>query len=69
MAGMSWGIFFQMMIAEEKAAQEKYKLAMDTTDSPELKKVFERLKNEEAFHAEVLEGEYQKMAHKLERSA
>ncbi len=67
MAGMSWEMFFQMMVAEEKAAQEKYRLAMETTDSPALKQVFERLKNEEAFHAELLEGEYQKLIRKLER--
>jgi rubrerythrin len=67
MAGMSWEMFFQMMIAEEKAANEKYRLAMETAESPELKRVFERLKNEEAFHAEMLEGEYQKLTRKLER--
>ncbi len=67
MAGMSWEMFFQMMVAEEKAAEEKYRLAMETTDSPQLKQVFERLKNEEAFHAELLQGEYQKLIRKLER--
>ena len=61
MAGMSWEMFFQMMIEEEKAARKKYNLAMETTDSPELSKVFERLRDEEAFHAELLEGEYEKL--------
>jgi rubrerythrin len=61
MGQMSWEMFFQMMIVEEKAAEEKYRLAMETTDSPELAKVFERLKDEEAFHAEMLEGEYEKL--------
>ena len=61
MAAMSWEMFFQMMVVEEKAARDKYALAMDMTDSPELKKVFERMRDEEAFHAEVLEGEYAKL--------
>jgi rubrerythrin len=65
MGQMSWELFFQMMIAEERAAEEKYRLAMETTDSPELAKVFERLKNEEAFHAEMLEGEYEKIKSKV----
>ena len=37
MAEMSWEMFFQMMVVEEKAARDKYALAMDMTDSPELK--------------------------------
>jgi len=64
MAGMTWEMFFQMMVAEEKAAHDKYKLAMENAGSPELKKVFERLMNEEAIHAEVLEGEYERLAKK-----
>ncbi len=65
MAGMTWEMFFQMMIAEEKAAHDKYKLAMETAESPELKKVMERLMNEEGVHAEVLEGEYERLAKKM----
>jgi rubrerythrin len=64
MPGMTWEMFFQMMIAEEKAAHDKYKLAMETTESPELKKVLERLMNEEGIHAEVLEGEYERLTKK-----
>ena len=65
MAGLTWEMFFQMMIAEEKAAYNKYKLAMETAESPELKKVMERLMNEEAIHAEVLEGEYERLTKKV----
>ncbi len=65
MAELSWGMFFQMMMAEEKAAHDKYKLAMEQADSPALKQVFERLMNEEAIHAEILEGEYERLAKKL----
>jgi rubrerythrin len=64
MAGMTWEMFFQMMVAEEKAAHDKYKLAMEKAESSELKKVFERLMNEEAIHAEVLEGEYERLVKK-----
>jgi len=64
MAGMTWEMFFKMMVAEEKAAHDKYKLAMENAESPELKKVFERLMNEEAIHAEVLEGEYERLVKK-----
>ena len=64
MAGMTWEMFFQMMIVEEKAAYTKYKLAMETTESPALKQVLERLMNEEAIHAEVLEGEYERLTKK-----
>jgi rubrerythrin len=64
MAGMTWEMFFQMMAAEENAAHDKYKLAMENAESPELKKVFERLMNEEAIHAEVLEGEYERLVKK-----
>ena len=64
MAGMTWEMFFQMMVAEEKAAHDKYKLAMENAESPTLKKVFERLMNEEAIHAEVLEGEYERLVKK-----
>ena len=64
MAGMTWEMFFKMMIAEEKAAHDKYKLAMESSESPDLKKVLERLMNEESIHAEVLEGEYQRLMKK-----
>ena len=64
MPGMTWEMFFQMMIAEENAAYNKYKLAMESAESPNLKKVFERLMNEEQIHAQVLEGEYERLTKK-----
>jgi rubrerythrin len=64
MAGMTWEMFFQIMITEENAAHDKYKLAMESAESPELKRVFERLMHEEAIHAEVLEGEYERLTKK-----
>jgi rubrerythrin len=65
MAGLTWEMFFQMMIGEEKAAFEKYRMAMESAESPELKKVFERMMNEEGVHAEILEGEYERLAKKM----
>ncbi len=65
MAGMTWEMFFQMMMAEENAARDKYRLAMENAESPELKKVMERLMNEEAVHAEVLRGEYERLTKKM----
>jgi rubrerythrin len=62
---MTWKMFFQMMVAEEKAAHDKYKLAKENAESPELKRVFERLMNEEQIHAEVLEGEYERLTKKM----
>lgn len=65
MAGMTWEMFFQMMMTEENAARDKYRLAMENAESPELKKVMERLMNEEAVHAEVLRGEYERLTKKM----
>jgi len=62
---MTWEMFFQMMMAEENAARDKYRLAMENAESPELKKVMERLMNEEAVHAEVLRGEYERLTKKM----
>ncbi len=60
----SWETFFKMMIMEEHVAQKKYQMAEDLAVSPELKKVFQKLAAEEAFHAQVLEGELLKLEKK-----
>lgn len=60
----SWETFFKMMIMEEHGAQKKYQMAEDLAVSPELKKVFQKLAAEEAFHAQVLEGELLKLEKK-----
>ena len=57
----SWETFFKMMIVEEQGAQKKYELAGEMAEAPELKKVFAKLAGEEAFHAQVLEGELFKL--------
>jgi rubrerythrin len=38
---------------------------MENAESLELKKIFERLMHEEAIHAEVLEGEYERLTKRL----
>ncbi len=60
----SWETFFKMMIMEEHGAQKKYQMAEDLAVSPELKKVFQKLAAEEAFHAQLLEGELLKLEKK-----
>jgi rubrerythrin len=62
---MDWLSFLKIMAMEEHAAKAKYQLAMDLTDDKELKAFFERLRDEEHFHAQYLEGEYEKLEKKL----
>jgi hypothetical protein len=62
---MDWLSFLKIMAMEERAAQAKYQLAMDLAEDKELITFFERLRDEEAFHAQFLEGEYEKLEKKL----
>jgi rubrerythrin len=62
---MDWLNFLKIMAIEEHAAQAKYQLAMDLADDEKLKAFFARLRDEEAFHAQFLEGEYQKLEKRL----
>jgi rubrerythrin len=66
---MDWLSFLKIMAMEEHAARAKYQLAMDLAEDQGLKAFFERLRDEEAFHAQFLEGEYEKLAKSLEASA
>ncbi len=58
---MDWLNFLKVMIIEEKAARDKYQLAMDLAEDPNVKAIFEKLRDEEAFHANFLEGEYARL--------
>jgi len=58
---MDWLNFLKVMIIEERAARDKYQLAVDLADDPAIRAVFERLRDEEAFHADFLEGEYARL--------
>lgn len=63
---MDWLSFIKIMAMEEHAARAKYQLAMDLAEDKELAAFFERLRDEETFHAQFLEGEYEKLEKKLE---
>jgi len=65
---MDWLAFLRIMAMEERAAQAKYQLAMDMAEDPEFKSFFARLRDEEAFHEQYLEGEYEKLERKLRTS-
>jgi rubrerythrin len=56
-----WEIFLKAMEIEEKGAMAKYKLAADLAESGELRELFEKLAEEEAFHAQYLQGEYERL--------
>ena len=58
---MDWLNLLKMMVIEEKAARDKYQVAVDLADDPAIRAVFERLRDEEAFHADFLEGEYERL--------
>jgi rubrerythrin len=53
--------FLKVMIIEEKGAREKYQVAVDESADPEVRAVFEKLRDEEAFHIEFLENEYDRL--------
>lgn len=62
---MDWLSFLKIMAMEEHAARAKYQLAVDLAEDDALKAFFARLRDEEAFHAEYLEGEYEKLEKRL----
>jgi rubrerythrin len=66
---MDWLAFLKIMAMEEHAAQAKYQLAVDMAEDPELKSFFAKLRDEEAFHEQYLEGEYEKLQRKLQAGA
>jgi rubrerythrin len=58
---MDWITFLSVMIEDEKAAINKYRLAMEQADSEKLKTVLERLKDEEQVHIDFLEEEIRRL--------
>jgi rubrerythrin len=62
---VDWLNFLKIMAIEEHAARAKYQLAMDLAEDEDLKAFFKRLRDEEAFHAQFLEGEYEKLEKKV----
>jgi rubrerythrin len=65
---MDWLSFLKIMAMEEHAARAKYQLAVDLAEDEGLKAFFARLRDEEEFHAQYLEGEYEKLEKKLQES-
>jgi rubrerythrin len=58
---MDWITFLNVMIEDEKAAINKYRLAMEQADSEKLKIVLERLMDEEQVHIDFLEEEIRRL--------
>ena len=58
---MDWITFLNVMIEDEKAAINKYRLAMEQADSEKLKSVLERLMHEEQVHIDFLEEEIRRL--------
>ncbi|MFC2031119.1 hypothetical protein ACFLWA_10360 [Chloroflexota bacterium] len=65
---MDWLSFLKIMAMEEHAARAKYQLAVDLAEDEDLKTFFARLRDEEEFHAQYLEGEYDKLEKQLKES-
>jgi rubrerythrin len=57
----SWELFLKAMEIEERGALAKYQMAAEMADTKELKELFEKLAEEEAFHAQYLQGEYERI--------
>jgi len=58
---MDWITFLKVMIEDEKAAINKYQLAIEQADSKELADVLERLMGEEEVHIDLLEHEINRL--------
>jgi rubrerythrin len=58
---MDWITFLNVMIEDEKAAINKYRIAVESAESEQLKSVLERLWNEEKFHIDFLEQEIRRL--------
>jgi rubrerythrin len=58
---MDWVSFLTVMIEDEKAAINKYRIAMESAVAPELKSVLAKLMHEEEFHVDFLEQEIRRL--------
>ena len=63
---MDWLSFIRIMMIEEHAARAKYQLALDLAEDEELRTFFARLRDEEAFHAQFLEGQFARLEKQLQ---
>jgi rubrerythrin len=62
---MDWVTFLEVMIEDEKAAINKYQLAIEKADSKKLKTVLEQLMGEEEVHIGLLEHEIKRLQAKI----
>jgi rubrerythrin len=58
---MDWITFLNVMIEDEKAAINKYRLALEQADSEKLKTVLKQLMHEEEIHVDFLEEEIRRL--------
>jgi len=58
---MDWVTFLNVMIEDEKAAINKYRLAVEKANSEKLKAALERLLYEEEIHIDLLEEEIRRL--------
>jgi len=58
---MDWVTFLNVMIEDEKAAINKYRLAVEQAESGKLKTALERLMHEEQVHIDLLEEEIRRL--------
>jgi rubrerythrin len=58
---MDWQTFLRVMIEDERAAINKYRVAVEKADSEQLRSVLERLLHEEEFHVDFLEQEIRRL--------
>ena len=65
---MNWEQFFKLMIIDEKAARAKYEMALSAASDPEIRKTLERLRDEEAFHVDFLEDNWQRLSSLAQKS-
>lgn len=61
---MDWATFLKVMIEDEKAAIEKYQIAIEKAESKELITILKRLRDEEDIHIDLLESEIARLAAK-----
>jgi rubrerythrin len=53
--------FLSVMIEDERAAINKYRIAVEAAEEPELKAVLSKLMHEEEFHVDFLEQEIRRL--------
>lgn len=64
---MNWLHFLKIMEMDEKAAWEKYNLAAEAAEDPDLKAALIKLRDEEEIHADFLADQYKKLEKTLKK--